>query len=68
MANMSYCRFENTSRDMQDCIEAIEEAGGIKEYIEIQEPSEYELAGIKRFVELCNEFSNNYNKSDCNID
>ena len=25
MANMSYCRFENTTRDMQDCINAIEE-------------------------------------------
>lgn len=26
MANMSYCRFENTSRDLQDCIYAMEEA------------------------------------------
>lgn len=25
MANMSYCRFENTYSDFQDCITAIEE-------------------------------------------
>ena len=27
MANMSYCRFENTYRDMQDCVDALEEEG-----------------------------------------
>lgn len=25
MSNMSYCRFENTSADLEDCIEAIQE-------------------------------------------
>jgi len=25
MSNMSYCRFENTSRDLRDCVEALEE-------------------------------------------
>ena len=25
MANMSYCRFENTKMDLADCIEALEE-------------------------------------------
>ena len=24
MSNMSYCRFENTSRDLMDCVDAIE--------------------------------------------
>ena len=24
MANMSYCRFQNTARDLADCVEAIE--------------------------------------------
>ena len=23
MSNMSYCRFENTSKDLEDCIEAL---------------------------------------------
>ena len=26
MANMSYCRFQNTVQDLQDCLYAIEEA------------------------------------------
>lgn len=25
MANMSYCRFENTSRDLRDCVNALED-------------------------------------------
>ena len=25
MSNMSYCRFENTSRDLADCLEALKE-------------------------------------------
>ena len=40
MSNMSYCRFENTSRDLEDCIEAIENG-------EINELSEYEIEAIK---------------------
>ena len=24
MGNMSYCRFENTARDLRDCVQAIE--------------------------------------------
>ena len=24
MANMSYCRFENTARDLADCVEALQ--------------------------------------------
>ena len=31
MANMSYCRFENTYGDLQDCYDALIEAGSIKE-------------------------------------
>lgn len=27
MANMSYCRFENTLRDLRDCFAALEEEG-----------------------------------------
>ena len=40
MSNMSYCRFENTSRDLEDCIEAIENG-------EINELNEYEIEAIK---------------------
>lgn len=37
---MSYCRFENTSRDLNDCIEAIENG-------EIDELNEHEIEAIK---------------------
>ena len=40
MSNMSYCRFENTTSDLDDCIEAIQEG-------EINELNEYEIEAIK---------------------
>lgn len=45
MANMSYCRFENTTRDMQDCINAIEEG-------ETTELSRYEASALREFLDL----------------
>ena len=41
MSNMSYCRFENTSRDLQDCIEAIQ-----NHYEECTDLSRYELRAL----------------------
>jgi hypothetical protein len=45
MANMSYCRFQNTTLDLQDCISAIEEAFDdgltIAEFIEDLGKEEY---------------------------
>ena len=43
MSNMSYCRFENTTSDLDDCIEAIHEG-------EINELNEYEIEAIKKRV------------------
>ena len=40
MGNMSYCRFENTTKDLEDCIEAIENG-------EINELNEYEIEAIQ---------------------
>jgi uncharacterized protein YhfF len=48
MANMSYCRFENTTKDMQDCINAIEEG-------ETRDLSRYEAAALREFLDLANE-------------
>ena len=45
---MSYCRFENTTRDMQDCIWAIEES-------EVSELSNYEVIALERFLALAEE-------------
>ena len=55
MGNMSYCRFENTSNDMMDCLQAIYDEGGIESYIKEHDPSEYEIRGIKNFYRLAKE-------------
>ena len=48
MPNMSYCRFENTAKDMQDCVYAIEER-------DVYDFGEHELRGFKLVYELARE-------------
>ena len=50
MANMSYCRFENTTRDIEDCLNAIE-------YNEVSasDLSNYEANALRDFVSLAKE-------------
>ena len=48
---MSYCRFENTTRDMEDCINAIE-------YRETDELSGYEISALSNFLSLAKEIIN----------
>ena len=48
MANMSYCRFENTARDLQDCVSAIDN-GNVYDF------NEYELNGFKKLIRLAEE-------------
>ncbi len=45
---MSYCRFENTARDLRDCVNAIHNG-------ETDELNEYELEGLTDILELCKE-------------
>ena len=45
---MSYCRFENTTRDMQDCLNAIEEG-------DTRELSRYEATALRHFLVLAEE-------------
>lgn len=60
MPNMSYCRFENTTQDMQDCIDALSEVdGSLKDYFDSLS-SEYEQHAFKRFFRLCKEVAENY--------
>lgn len=47
--NMSYCRFENTYADLQDCAEAIENRD------ELNELSPTEARYRNRLIELCRE-------------
>ena len=52
MANMSYCRFENTARDLADCVSAVNRG-------EIHELNEYESEGLIRLLSLCNDMVEN---------
>ena len=42
---MSYCRFENTARDLQDCVNAIDRG-------ETDELNEYEKSGLADILKL----------------
>jgi len=53
MANMSYCRMENTARDLQDCVDAIESGDYTR-----GEMSQSELRGLKDIVELAEYITN----------
>ena len=55
MANMSYCRFPNTLRDLQDIQESLSDDEGISPE---QKHSALEL------LELCAEIAGQFNKSD----
>ena len=47
MANMSYCRFENTARDLRDCVQAIENGEHTDDL------SSYEKNGLEEILSLC---------------
>lgn len=49
MSNMSYCRFENTLRDLHDCYNHMDE-----------DTSESERKAKVRLIELCQEIANDY--------
>ena len=58
MANMSYCRFENTLRDLRDCVdtlsEAVDEGKSMKEFLEGL--SSDEQWAFKRMATYCQDF------------
>ena len=53
MSNMSYCRFENTTRDMSDCIDALEEADWNMDSLKQDASEDYEQPAMDRFIKLC---------------
>lgn len=48
MANMSYCRFQNTYRDLKDCVNALNDNGP-------DALSDDELAAAKMMMQLCDQ-------------
>lgn len=71
MSNMSYCRFENTARDLQDCLDAIEN-GEINDL-----SSGYEVDALEELLDLCKsvvaykdeieDAVDNHNKDDLDV-
>lgn len=57
MSNMSYCRFENTTQDMIDCIEHIEDFC-------FDKSSEIEINAYYKFLNLCKYVVNNYENKE----
>ena len=49
MGNMSYCRFENTARDLRDCLDAIENGEHTEDL------SSYEKRGLEDLLSYCDE-------------
>jgi len=55
MSNMSYCRFQNTYRDLLDCQNALEEEDQLS-------PEEYRAA--KNLLDVCENIGANYSEED----
>jgi len=55
MSNMSYCRFQNTLGDLQDCWDALQEA---VEEGSTEKLSDEERIARDRMVELCADIAN----------
>lgn len=56
---MSYCRFQNTVEDLRDCLEAINEAGGVEELAQDFEENgkDTELRALRKLVKLCTQIA-----------
>jgi len=57
MSNMSYCRFENTLKDLGDCLEALENGA-----LDNPEMSETERESALALIDLCEEIYANFSK------
>ena len=56
MSNMSYCRFENTYSDLEDCYEALCE--------DSKELSESEQSYKKKLIELCKTIADKFSEEE----
>ena len=52
---MSYCRFQNTVSDLEDCFEAM--VGEDKYYQSKADISEDELSALERMIEMCRDIA-----------
>jgi len=57
--NMSYCRFENTSKALFDCEDALENADQ-----DMTQLSDYEKRAVKSLYEACKRIAEQYTDDD----
>lgn len=63
MPNMSYCRFENTYNDLEECFTELQEANSIPELIASK--NKYERPYVRRLIGLCMDIAEEFgNVSD----
>ena len=62
VVNMSYCRFENTYLDLQECAEALDASDGV-EGVE-KSANEYEKRYVRKLVELCQQIAEDFGDND----
>lgn len=60
MPNMSYCKFENTFKDLAECQDALANANSVNDLIE--KSNEYEKPYIKRLIKLCREIADDFDE------
>lgn len=53
MSNMSYCQFQNTLGDLQDCYETLNEKS-------LDELSDEERKAAKQLIQLCDRIAGDY--------
>jgi hypothetical protein len=59
MSNMSYCRFQNTAGDLEDCVDALKEIG------ELEELSDSERSYAERMKSICENYLEEYEYLEC---
>jgi len=50
MANLSYCRWENTANDLQDCMNSLSDVHDFAEWFEAL--SSYEQQGVRNILSM----------------
>ena len=69
MANMSYCRFENTANDMNDClndlVEAVDAGLSMAQFMD-RLSSVYERRSVQRMIDLLGQLSEAFEQLEAN--
>jgi DnaJ-domain-containing protein 1 len=69
MANMSYCRFENTAGDMNDClndlVDAVDAGLSMAQFMD-RLSSAYERRSVQRMIDLLGQLSEAFEQLEAN--